>query len=82
MQIPLAIFYFLYLALVAVYVLYTIFNIYHLLRFASPSPLNLAIVLLYLAISAVIVWLSWQYVGAIDWSGNLILPGPNDAIFP
>ena len=71
MEIPLAIFYYVYLVFVLVFLLFTLFNIYHLVRFGYLTLSNLIIVAFYIFGSIAILSISWGYIGAIDWQQSL-----------
>ncbi|MDX9893763.1 MAG: hypothetical protein RB292_05170 [Patescibacteria group bacterium] len=68
MGIPLAIFYFVYLGFVVVFLFFTFFNVYHLVRFGFLSLGNLGVISFYLLVSAMILSSSWYYLSQIDWS--------------
>ena len=65
--IPISIFYFIYLAFVGVFLLFTLFNVYHLVRFGFLSIANISIIVFYIGISIMMLLVSWYYIGQIDW---------------
>jgi len=67
MAIPLSILYYIYLIFVLIYLFYTFFNVYHLMRFGFLTPSNVAMVIFYLAVSLLILVISWNYINQIDW---------------
>jgi hypothetical protein len=67
MAIPLSIFYYLYLFFILVFLAFSFFNVYTLLRFGFLTLSNLIIVVFYLAVSVLILTISWNYIGQIDW---------------
>jgi len=71
MEIPLAIFYYAYLAFVLVFLIFTLFNVYHLIRFGYLTISNLIIVAFYIFGSIAILSISWRYIGTIDWQQSL-----------
>ena len=71
MAIPLSIFYYLYLVLLAFFLLFTFFNIYHLIRFGFISLSNLVMMAFYLAVSACLISISFNYIGQIDWTQSV-----------
>lgn len=73
MAIPLVLFYYLYLVFVAIFLLYTLFNIYHLARFGGKTLTTLAITAFYIAFSIVIITTAWGYIGPIDWTNSIQL---------
>ena len=72
MVITLSIFYYLYLAVVAVFILYSLFNIYHLLVFGFTSFINILIIALYVAVAIILINFSLNQLAAVDWSRPLI----------
>jgi len=73
MTISLAIFYYIYLILVIIYLFYTFSNIYHLVRFGFISIGNITLIFFYLAVSILILTISWRYIGQIDWRQTISL---------
>lgn len=67
MAIPLAIFYYIYLAFVAFFLLFTLFNVYHLVRFGFLTIGNISVTAFYIIVSILILIISWGYIGQIDW---------------
>lgn len=67
MAIPLAIFYYIYLAFVAFFLLFTLFNVYHLARFGFLTSGNIAVTAFYIIVSILILIISWGYISQIDW---------------
>lgn len=67
MGIPLYIFYFIYLALVVVFLFFTYFNVYHLVKYGLPTIINLLIIVFFLAVSCAILFISWEYTSQINW---------------
>lgn len=65
--IPISIFYFIYLAFVGVFLLFTLFNVYHLVRFGFLSIANISIIVFYIGMSIMMLLVSWYYIGQIDW---------------
>ncbi len=73
MSIPLAIFYYLYLIFVLIFLLFTLFNIYLLIRFSYLTLVNLVIIGFYIAVSILILLISWGYISTIDWHQSIQL---------
>lgn len=67
MGIPLYIFYFIYLALVVVFLFFAYFNVYHLVRYGLPTVINLIIITFFLLVSCAIIFISWEYTRRINW---------------
>ncbi|MAF14044.1 MAG: hypothetical protein CMI53_04105 [Parcubacteria group bacterium] len=78
MGIPISIFYFIYLIFVLIFLAFTFFNVYHLVRFGFLTIGNIVIVCFYIAISFLILVISWGYIGQIDWTATIpIIPTLN-----
>ncbi|OGY44843.1 MAG: hypothetical protein A3B89_04735 [Candidatus Buchananbacteria bacterium RIFCSPHIGHO2_02_FULL_40_13] len=71
-MITLAIFYYLYLAIVLFFVVYSFFNIYHLIRFGFASLVNMIIIIIYLIIASMFISYSFGLLTQVDWSMPLI----------
>ena len=67
MGIPIAIFYYVYLVFVVIFLFFTFFNIYHLVRFGFLTVGNVVMIGFYIAISIIILLISWYYIEQIDW---------------
>lgn len=72
MEITLAIFYYLYLICIFLFFIWGLFNIYHLLKFGFLSWVNIAIIIIYILISASFILLSLEILSAINWNVTLI----------
>lgn len=53
------------------FILYSLFNFYHLLRFGFFSFTNIAFMIAYLVVSAVLLALSFNLLAAFDWQTPL-----------
>ena len=71
-MISLIIFYYLYLLMVFVFLLYSLFNLYHLLRFGFASLTNILVILIYIIVSCLLLIFSFSLLLSIDWSAPLI----------
>lgn len=71
MEIPLAIFYYIYLGLVVVFLFFSFVNIYHLLKYSRFSILSDIIVIFYLFITASIFLISWGFTSQINWQDTI-----------
>ena len=72
MGLTLAIIYYIFLAAVFVFVLYSLFNIYHLLRFGFLSVTNVAVILFYIIVSSLLLYFAFSQLLTIDWSQPLV----------
>lgn len=73
MTFPLALILVAYVIGVGVTLLYSLFNLYHLLRYGTPSGLMLVLSAGYLAGVLVILLASWVLLAPIDWRSSLSL---------
>lgn len=77
MVFPLSLILVAYVIGVGAVLLYSLFNLYHLLRYGTPSGLMLVLSAGYLAVLLVILLASWLLLAPIDWrSGVEFLSGP------
>jgi len=72
MIITLSIFYYLFLIVLAFFLLYSFFNIYHLLKFGFSSTTNIIIIVLYLAFASVLIMFAFGFLAQYDWQRPLI----------
>lgn len=72
MVITLSIFYYLFLIVVFIFALYTLFNFYHLLRFGFFSVTNISVMLAYLLVSGGLLYLAFTFLSFFDWSTPLL----------
>ena len=71
MEIPISIFYFIYLGFVIFFLLFTFFNIYHLIRFGSLTIANISIIIFFIVVTPLILAISWGYINQIDWQQGI-----------
>ncbi len=72
MVITLSIIYYIFLAAVFIFVLYSLFNIYHLLRFGFWSVTNIAVILIYIVVAGLLLYFAFSQLLTIDWSQPLL----------
>jgi len=72
MIIPLSVIYYLYLIVIVFFILGSLFNIYHLIRFGFASLANLGVILLFIIIASSIVLFSINSLQSFDWEQPLI----------
>lgn len=75
MEITLVIFYYIYLALVGVFLIFTLFHLYHLFRFGFLTFGTIFFAVMFIGVTIAIFFFSWQALQGIDWSEPLRLPG-------
>lgn len=71
-MITIAVFYYLYLAIMLFFIIYSFFNIYHLIRFGFASLVNILIIICYLVIATALIIYSFGLLMQIDWSTPLV----------
>ena len=64
-------FLYIFIAVVGVFVLYSIFNIYHLVRFGFATATNMAIITVYIALSTAYLMAAFAILSTIDWTTPL-----------
>lgn len=67
MVIPLAIFYYIYLGFVAIFLFFSFVSIYHLIRFSRLNVASNTVILFYLFVTAAIFLISWNFTSQINW---------------
>lgn len=67
---------FLYAAFLLFYVLWGFFLLYHLFRFAPHRTGAVAASVLFLAVTAFLLLVSFAFFARVDWQAPLILPQP------
>lgn len=67
MEIPLAIFYYIYLGLAVIFLLFSFVNIYHLIRFSHFSLVGDVVIIFYLFITVAIFLISWSLTSQVNW---------------
>lgn len=73
MEIPIIVFLLLYLMIMTFFVLFSIFLLYHAFRFGVANMVNMATILMYLGVSALLLIFSYVYISQVDWSQNLVI---------
>lgn len=73
MTIPLIAFLYLYLLFVLIWLVFSLIAFYHIIRYGQISLASFIAAFAYLAVSAVILYLSYQYLSRIDWSVDLTI---------
>ncbi len=73
MQIPIIIFLVLYLLVVTLFIVFSIFLVYHALRFGVASRANVVSLAVYLAGVSFLLVLGVIYIWQVDWSQSLVI---------
>lgn len=71
-MVTIAIFYYLYLAIILFFIIYSFFNIYHLIRFGFASFTNIIIIIAYLVVATALLIYSFSLLIPIDWNIPLV----------
>jgi len=72
MAITLAVIYYVFLVMVGIFVLYSLFNIYHLLRFGFLSIANIVAIMIYITIACFLLYYAFGQLMTVDWSKPLL----------
>lgn len=72
MALTLAVIYYVFLVAVGIFVLYSLFNIYHLLRFGFLSVTNILVVLIYILAASFLLYYAFEQLMTVDWSQPLM----------
>jgi len=67
MEITLAIIYYVYLVMIAVFIIFSLLIIYHQVRFGFFHLVSYIIVGLYVIVAIMILIISWHYISEINW---------------
>jgi len=68
MAISLSLLYYAYLIMVLLFFIFSFFIVYHLLRFGYFNMGSLVLVIVFIAVSAMILIFSWQQLSKVDWN--------------
>lgn len=71
-MITLSVFYYLYLLVLLFFIIYSLFNIYHLLRFGFASFTNALIIIAYLIVATIVIMSSFNLLMTINWQTPLL----------
>jgi hypothetical protein len=83
MSIPLSIFLYIYYAFLAVWTVFSLVSLYHMFKFGVKSFTSFFAAFSYLAVSFVILVITYNYCRQIDWTSAIaILPGWFEAKMP
>jgi hypothetical protein len=70
-SLTIGVFYWAYLIMVAIFILYSLINYYHLIRFGFFSTLNVVVMIVYAVAAIWLVWFSLNTLSVLDWSRPL-----------
>jgi len=73
MTIPLIGFLYLYFLFVFVWLIFSLIALYHMIKYGQINFTTFIVTFAYLAGSAMILFLSYEYLSRIDWSAGLTI---------
>jgi hypothetical protein len=73
MTIPLIAFLFLYLLFIFIWLIFSLIALYHMIKYGQINFMTFITTFAYLAGSAIILFLSYEYLSRIDWSVGLTI---------
>jgi hypothetical protein len=76
MEIPYSILLYLYIGLVALFVLLAFFDLYHIARFGFVNGTTTTVTFVFLAVAALIFFISYTQLREIDWSEVITIDRP------
>lgn len=72
-EIPLYSFLIIYLVYIGIFLIFSLFNIYHLVKHGFSSVFVYVVIILYIVIAAVVVFITYYYLQDVEWSQVLSL---------
>ena len=69
--LTIGVFYWAYLIVVLIFILYSVINYYHLIRFGFFSVINITVMVVYAVVAFWLVWFSLTTLAALDWTRPL-----------
>lgn len=81
MTIPLIGFLFLYLLFIFIWLIFSLIALYHIIRYGQINFTTFITTFIYIAGSAIILFLSYGYLSRIDWSVGLTIFQSGAGIF-
>ncbi len=76
MEIPYSIFLYLYLGLIGLFALLAFFDLYHIARFGFVNGTTTTVTFVFLAVTALILFISYTELQQIDWSEMIVIELP------
>ena len=71
MGIPLSIFLIPYAVILIIYFVFSFFSLYHMFRFGVTNFTTFFMSFIYIAVSAIIIFVSYNFIAGIDWQRDL-----------
>jgi len=72
-EFPLYSFLILYLVYIGIFLIFSLFNVYHLVKHGFSSVFVYIVIILYIMLAAVVVFLTYYYLQEVDWNQSLSL---------
>jgi hypothetical protein len=73
MSIPLSSILIIYFIFLVFFIIFSYFNIYHIVRFGTLNFTNFLAIFIFIGVSVLILFVSWQYLSQIDWQQSIEL---------
>lgn len=68
MEITLTLFFYLYLVIVGGFLIFAFFELYHLFKFGFLTFGAIILAIIFVAVTGLILFFSWQTIQTVDWS--------------
>jgi len=76
MEITYSVILYIYLGLVALFIIFSFFDLYHVVRFGFLNSTTVGMTFVFIAGSAILLFISYTYLRDIDWSQKIIIELP------
>lgn len=63
-----------YLLILLFFLIFSFFNLYHLFRYGLVNFTTIFMGFLYIAVASFILFVSWKYLGGVDWKEVIDFP--------
>lgn len=81
MTIPLIAFLFFYLLFVFVWLIFSLIALYHMIKYGQINFTTFLTIFIYIGISIILLFLSYQYLSRIDWNVGLTIFQGGSSLF-
>lgn len=82
MDIPYSILLYVFIGLISLYLILSIFDLYHIARFGFLNQTTMTVTFVFLAVTALILFVSYTELRQIDWSETITINLPVSIITP
>lgn len=76
MEIPYSVILYVYLGLVGLFIIFCLVDLYHVVRFGFLNSTTVGMTFVFIAGSAILLFISYTYLKDIDWSQQIIIELP------